>query len=87
MITQVLECQKHGVQESAFVCQHTLDSMYDGIKRGLHLWRDEAGTNGWCDACDAAVLSGAKPRFDVKLLCLSCFEAVKDLNGGGDWDA
>jgi len=83
---QLVQCAEHGIQERAFVCRHTMESIDDRVPRGLHLWRDEAGINGWCDACDVVVLAGKKADFNVVGLCQACFELVQKMNGGGVFD-
>jgi len=88
-----VRCATHGESEAAFICDHSLASLTDGVPRGLHLWLNEKGsTCGWCDACDAKVGARVKNRnlprvqFKVFTLCETCFRPLKVLNNGGVWD-
>jgi len=86
-----VECQTHGQQERTFVCQHIVQTLRDGQRRGF-FWGDPdpGGTRGdaWCAQCDAMLEAaggtwtdelGAKAK--VSILCGACYDEAKRING------
>ncbi len=88
-MSATIECAKHGAQGRAYVCQHTINSMYDGVARGLYWTNDETGAvNAYCQACEDYRLqnggewpSNSGEFIKPVVLCLECFERAKRING------
>ena len=86
---ETLHCADHGQQHIAIICQHTLQSMYDLIPRGLFVSLDVDGDiNAYCDQCENyRVSSGgdwpedANDVIQGKLICVKCFDIVRKING------
>ena len=86
-----VQCATHGPQRAAFICHHLLDSMQDGVARGLYWHEDDAGEiNAWCVECENYRLEIGGDWTDesdaftqIKLICAACFERLKGLNGFG----
>jgi hypothetical protein len=79
-----MECQCHGRQKPAFICQHLLDGELQGFfQPDETLVSDESWEQAWCGACEA-VRQGAGGWNDeseafaaVKLVCHDCFHAAR----------
>lgn len=87
---RTIECDRHGVQEETFVCQHIVQTLSDEKPRGFYWARDseQRRPDAWCSECQARVsatggewteevLAHAK----VKLLCGACYDVASRLNG------
>ncbi|HVZ92461.1 MAG TPA: hypothetical protein VG843_12490 [Rhizomicrobium sp.] len=90
MTKKTIECSKHGVGDTVFVCNHLVLSMREGVPRGLFQWFDENGNVcAWCEDCaKRAEASGNGPdrtplKFKVETLCDKCFEQIRRMNSGG----
>jgi len=87
-VIATVECPEHGTQGEAIVCVHSLQSLSDGIRRGLYWSFDADGdVNAYCDECEEYRLrhGGEWPEdymdfVQGKILCLMCFERLKELN-------
>ena len=84
-----INCPQHGTQHLAVVCQHTIESLYDSLPRGLWVATDKSGDiNAYCNECEVyRNRSGGDWPSDcdnilkVKILCLECFALVRKING------
>lgn len=88
-----VECQTHGWQDEAFVCQHIADSLHTGVPVGFH-WPEgatELHPDAWCSACESARIEAGGEwteevvqQLDIKLLCGACYDHAKAIwsNGG-----
>ena len=90
MNAPTIRCEKHGTGELVHVCNHIVQSMRDGVPRGVYAWKDDADvTCAWCDACRQRAEASEKGpdrvplKFQVENVCSKCFDAVRTLNGGG----
>jgi hypothetical protein len=36
-----VSCGEHGKQAAAFVCKHLVDTLRDGVPRGIHFGQDD----------------------------------------------
>ena len=87
-MSEIVTCDIHGEQGLALVCVHSLQSMNDGIRRGLYWSIDEEGdVNAYCDECaqyladnDDEWPEDAVDFIQGKVLCLVCFERLKQIN-------
>jgi hypothetical protein len=87
---RTVQCDRHGVQEETFVCQHVVETLRDGHPRGF-FWAqppEKKRPDAWCSACNARVgaSSGdwtgeALKKADVKLLCGACYDEAAAING------
>lgn len=89
-MTGAVECGTHGTVRPAFVCCHLVETLRDGVARGLLWSRDEDGNvNAYCDACDG-LLDGAggewtdeiEAQAKVTMICEACFRTIERVNGG-----
>ena len=86
-----VECGIHGKVRPAFVCGHLIETLRDGVARGLLWSRDEDGNvNAYCDRCDRLLEQAGgewtgelEARANIKLICEMCFREIERLNGGG----
>lgn len=88
-----VECQTHGSQDEAFVCQHIVGSLHTGVPVGFH-WpggSTELHPDAWCSACESARIEAGGEwteevvqQLNIKLLCCACYEHAKAIwsNGG-----
>jgi hypothetical protein len=87
---RTVTCCEHGEQRAAFVCQHIVQSLRDGIPRGFFWPPDcEDEPDAWCRACDDAVARTGGQWTDeseafahVTLLCRGCYDRAKRMNLG-----
>jgi hypothetical protein len=84
---QKVQCDKHGLQDETFVCQHIVATLVDGVPRGFH-WAnsDRSRPDAWCSRCNETSNGGdwtpeTERAAGVKLLCGACYDAAKALNG------
>jgi hypothetical protein len=83
------ECERHGVQEEAFVCGHLAQSLVSGFPVGF-FWpasATEPRPDAWCSGCEERrVAAGgswtpeAAAALKVRLVCGACYDLAKDLN-------
>jgi hypothetical protein len=86
----MVKCDRHGVQEETFVCQHVVETLRDKRPCGF-FWAQPAEKtrpDAWCSACNARVRasggewsSEALKEADVKLLCGACYDEAAVING------
>ena len=86
-----VECQQHGEQETAFVCQHIVEGLRQGRSVGFHWSRDDGSPypDAWCSECQARVsktggewIGEAADKLGAKILCGKCYEIAKALTFG-----
>jgi len=90
-VTGMVECRTHGKTRPAFVCRHLVETLQDGVARGLLWSRDEDGNvNAYCDQCDRLLEQAGGDWTDeieavakVTLICETCFRIVEKVNGNG----
>jgi hypothetical protein len=90
-----VDCDEHGMQEAALVCQHLVHQMMAGSAERIGFFEpddtppDEARAEGfqaWCAACNAILreegdwTERAESFAGVTLICAGCFVALKSLN-------
>lgn len=90
-----VDCEEHGTQDSAFVCQHLVRQLLSGSSKPIGFFQpDDAppdelrgeGFQAWCAACDEVLReegdwTGRAESFaGVTLICAACFAALKSLN-------
>jgi hypothetical protein len=85
-----VRCERHGLQDETFVCQHVVQSLRDSIPRGFY-WAqksEQERPDAWCSECNETVSrSGgewtkeAEQFAGVKILCGACYDLAKALNG------
>ena len=91
-IGKYVECCEHGKQQATYVCQHTVQSLNDGVSRGFWSAQPESDNerpDSWCGACEE-VLNKTDGKWNdkseqfasVKLICGMCYDRVKQLNTG-----
>ena len=90
MSDRVVECESHGPQEAAFVCSHLVASLPLGKAIGFFWAPGEEGSRGdaWCAECEEVRIRCGGDWNDeseafakIKLLCGSCWDRLKELNG------
>lgn len=87
----MVECGTHGKVRPAFVCCHLVETLQDGLARGLLWSRDEDGNvNAYCDICDQLLEQAGGDwteelgaQANVKLICEMCFRTIERVNGQG----
>ena len=87
----MVECCEHGAVRPAFVCRHLVETLRDGVARGLLWSRDEDGNiNAYCDLCDGVLEQAGgdwtdeiEDQVKVTMICEACFRAIEKVNGGG----
>ena len=90
-MTGAVECGKHGKVRPAFVCGHLVETLRDGVARGLLWSRDEDGNvNAYCDTCDRLLQQAGgdwtkelEAQANIKLICEMCFRIIERANGQG----
>ena len=81
----LIECDRHGTSEAAFVCQHVAS----GSGLGWFVATDdpdETRPDAWCAACEA--VSNAAGGWDeeseraagITMLCTSCYDEARARN-------
>lgn len=86
---EMVSCEKHGVQNEAFICSHLVNTLADRQPRGLIWSRDEDGSiNAYCLGCqDMLAAAGGEwteelqEKAGLGLVCESCMLPLFDLNG------
>jgi hypothetical protein len=89
MSVETVECEEHGKQKVAFICQHVVATLEDGQARGFVWDRDEDGLiNAYCDDCDAAIEANngdwtpeIEAKADVGMMCEVCVSEAAKING------
>ncbi len=90
-MTKTVTCRTHGEQRRTFVCRHIVETLRDRRPRGF-FWADGDGEDddecAWCAECeDKRVAAGGDwsdaltDEMDIALLCGSCFDTAKRING------
>lgn len=88
MSEELVDCEGHGQQRPAFVCQHLAESQPDGPTIGF-IWNCEGGDLlANCDACEAeAGDDGFLPddyfEDNFVVICRLCFVEMAAVNGVG----
>ncbi len=87
-----IQCNVHGEQETAFVCQHIAASLETRSRVGF-CWSaedDSSRPDAWCIECNERVkktnwewTGEAAEHLGVKLLCGKCYDEAKNFNLGG----
>jgi hypothetical protein len=85
-----VECNEHGAQEATFVCRHLAESLSTRRPVGFY-FASEARGDAWCSACEHVRVREGGETGDwnerseafaqITLLCGSCYDEVKRLNG------
>jgi len=83
-----VECNVHGVQDEAFVCQHIAETLHTGVPVGF-FWSEESASlhpDAWCAFCeDARIQAGGdwtdevEKILSIKLLCGACYDHAKNI--------
>jgi hypothetical protein len=91
-----LQCGVHGQARAAYVCQHLLATLEDGVSRGAFWCRDEDGCiNGYCAECSTRLdtVGGewtedvtAQLGVKIKMTCENCFRRIAVINGFRELD-
>ena len=87
---QTVECTRHGRQQETFVCQHVVQTLRDRRPRGF-FWPGESEDprpDAWCSECNQ-ILKAAEWEWTeraighahIQVLCGSCYDEAKALNG------
>jgi hypothetical protein len=86
-----VNCHVHGAQPETFVCQHVVQTLRDGVPRGL-FWANEPNEprpDAWCADCNSRVAASggdwtpeAEALARVALLCGACYDRAKAINLG-----
>lgn len=82
-----IECRTHGKTNSTFLCRH----LVEGEKKGFNLGYDpenpdDLHPDAWCDECESILEAEGEwndksEKFaDIKLLCASCYEDIRERN-------
>lgn len=89
-MTDKVECSIHGIQDETFVCTHLADSLHTEKQVGFYYSDDDRG-DAWCSECeDVRIKEGGESGdwndeseafAQIKLLCGSCYDKIKRLNG------
>ncbi|QJF50850.1 hypothetical protein [Roseobacter ponti] len=78
----VVQCDRHGQVQAAYLCQHLLAGLTDRSPRGVNWVTDENdAVNAWCDGCESYLLANGNEWNDrteahaqIKLVCRNCFD-------------
>ncbi|MFA6966920.1 hypothetical protein [Bosea sp. (in: a-proteobacteria)] len=89
MSSHLVRCATHGSDTAAFVCSHLVETLRDGVARGVFWSRDEDGCiNAYCSRCADAIddnggelTSDIETKFDIQLICEACFTKIAHSNG------
>ena len=83
-------CEQHGEQQETFVCQHVVQGLSEGVAYGFW-WAaspDNLRPDAWCTLCNELVAEAGGEWTDavlqvakIKLLCGSCYDNAKFMNG------
>jgi hypothetical protein len=86
-----VQCERHGLQEETFVCQHVVAGLRAGLRVGFW-WstqRDVPRPDAWCTECNRKVAdaggewtSDAEAFASPKILCGECYDDARRLNLG-----
>ena len=83
-----IDCQEHGQQDTAFVCQHIVEGLRQGRSVGFFWSRDDDSPypDAWCSECEARVsktggewIGDAAEKLGAMILCSKCDELAKAL--------
>ncbi|MCV0398078.1 MAG: hypothetical protein K5872_18690 [Rhizobiaceae bacterium] len=88
-MTEQLQCEKHGLQNEAFICSHLVSTLSDKVSRGLVWSRDEDGLiNAYCVGCqDMLTEAGGEwteelqEKAGIAIACEACIMPLFELNG------
>ena len=88
---RTVTCYVHGPQAETFVCQHVVQTLRDGVRRGF-FWAydsDQHRPDAWCSECNSRVAATGGEWTEevvalakVSLLCGACYDAAKAINLG-----
>jgi len=87
--SRTVDCERHGSQPAAFVCQHVAQSLISRERVGFFWPRDteEERPDAWCSACNERVaqsdgewVGSAAEHLGAKLLCGRCYDEARGLN-------
>jgi hypothetical protein len=85
-----IQCDRHGLQEETFVCQHIVETLRDRKPRGFYWVKDseDRRPNAWCSECEARVkktggewMGDSLTHLNAKLLCGACYDEAAQING------
>ena len=86
-MTETVDCEDHGKQKAANVCQHIVMSRDDGQARGFVADRDGGEVSAYCDACDDLISkhdgewdAETIAATDMQLMCEGCTADVAAKN-------
>lgn len=87
-MTEKLECEKHGLQNEAYVCSHLVKTLSDRVPRGLIWSRDEDGQiNAYCIGCDDMLKDAGgewteelQEKAGLAIACEVCIMPLFELN-------
>jgi hypothetical protein len=93
-VSDKMQCEVHGQSRTAYICQHLLATLEDGISRGAFWCRDDHRCiNGYCAECAARLEAAGgewteevTAQLDVRTVCEGCFQRIADLNGFSELD-
>jgi len=84
-----LNCDKHGSQRAAFVCQHIAGTARSARSVGFHTKRGAEPAlrpDAWCSACDARAramggrwVGEAGAELGVQAICGACYDQLRAL--------
>lgn len=88
---QIINCDRHGTNRMAFVCQHLNTEIKTGFEeafptfKGMELGEDD-DLQAWCDLCEAERLrtdgwTDESMKFaNIRLVCEDCYFEIKEFN-------
>ncbi len=91
---QAIQCDTHGSNAGAYICQH----LSSGKRRGFHSGLDPQQPyalcpDAWCDDCDAALVAAgswteaASAQAGITLVCAECYLDIRTANWIEDSEA
>lgn len=92
MIT--VHCEKHGLEQQTWVCQHIADDLRDRKRVGF-FWtvhdKDNPHPDAWCSDCECRVrttgdewIGEAADHLQPKMMCEFCYDIAKVFHMGCD---
>ncbi|MDH5672727.1 MAG: hypothetical protein OEZ06_11295 [Myxococcales bacterium] len=86
-----VECPEHGRQPAAFVCQHIIEGLNEGLAHGFY-WAEQPEfdrPDAWCGSCQRLVeeqggewTESAQEQACIGMLCGLCYDQAKAHNLG-----
>jgi hypothetical protein len=82
-----VKCEKHGLQQQTFVCQHIAQGLIDKVPVGFFWTMHDAENlrpDAWCQACSERVkqtggewMGEALEHLEAKILCGACYDFAR----------